>query len=322
MGAYFVRSHSTSLKRDIYGHRYYTLRSLVRANDAVNDGPLTIMGASGLPAIGANWTWGSLGEYDNWAFCLAEMSVNQLLEGSGEVSDLWMVEQYFSTAYNYIRCQDTGFQDPVSEPPLITGTFVRYTQEAQFDLNGKPFQNSSYEQYKGPQVEWDANRPSVSIQQNFLTLGLNIFAPMVDTVNDSPLWGLPARCIKLSNVTYTRQVYGICTYYYTIRYDFDIQMNMDTSGNIVGFDRFLLDHGTRVRLGEWVSGVWTTFGAINPADPRNYMRWKDANGENAETDLDGLGNAITASGSQVYKLWQKYPASNFFTLSIPASLDS
>src|SRR5690606_22693106 len=99
------------------------------------------------------------------------------------------------------------------------------------DRYGNPIKSSSHEQFRGSNVEFDANRPTVWVDQNVSSLGLATFASMIDCVNDRPLWGLPKRRIKLSNVTWERKMYGTCRFYYTRKLEFDIRYD--------GFDRRL-----------------------------------------------------------------------------------
>jgi hypothetical protein len=135
------------------------------------------------------------------------------------------------------------------EPQKISGTFAKYTKEAVFDRNGNAIVTSSWERMKGPEVEFDHNRPAVRVEQNVVALDLATVAPMIDTVNDATLWGLAERTIKLTNFAWERKLYGSCNFYYTRVFDFDIDYNT--------WDRNLLDEGTKCLNGEWgpVGGI-------------------------------------------------------------------
>ena len=153
-------------------------------------------------------------------------------------------------------------------------------------------------------VEFDSNRPTVSIGMNLSVLPLSTFAPMVDTVNDAVLWGLPKRCVKLTNVSWSRQLYGTCTFYYTVNYEFDCRY--DT------FDRKVYDEGTKI-LNKDIANADKT-------NPEHFVRYKDVNGDYSRVFLDGNGAAITGSASPVEIDIEYYKESNFTTLGIPASL--
>jgi len=125
---------------------------------------------------------------------------------------------------------------------------------------------------------------------------------MVDTLNDRPLWGLEARKIKLSNVSWERLLYGTCTFYYKVTYEFDIRMDDD------GFDRKLIDEGTK----ELKPGG-------DPNDPRDFQVYKDGNGENTRVLLDGAGKALTAEADPFEIDLKYYKESNFGLLGLPTS---
>lgn len=277
--------------RDNEGHREYNATWLVQA-DNPSVGPAGIFAASGLPAIGAAWP------EDAWAFCLPESEATPLVDKEQNI--WWHVVQKFSTK-PLKRCQTASIEDPLDEPPKLSGSFLRYTKEATVDRNGRPIQSSSHEVMRGKLVEKDGNRPQVIIEMNFGSNQLSTFAPMIDTVNDSTLWGLPARCVKLSNAPWRRVLYGICTYYYTVAFEFDIDYNT--------WDRRLIDHGTRVLA---CGG--------NPNNPLDFVAYQDNNGNTGHVILDGSGNAWNGTGSPGYIDAEFYSESNLLLLGIPSSL--
>lgn len=237
--------------RDDSGFREFGITNLVKTTD-VMDGPYVVMNATGLPAIGSIWNFGN--DVDTWAFCQPYMKVSRHSGiPAGEKGYWWEVSQKFSTK-PISRCQDTPVEDPLLEPQKVSGNFGKYTIEAVYDRSGNLLKSSSHEQLKGRQVEFDNNKPSVVIQQNVATLGLNTFSQMIDTVNDGPMWGLSARMIKLSNAPWERKFYGKCHVYYTRTLEFDIDYKT--------FDRVALDEGTKVLRGHWISGTNTGSGLI------------------------------------------------------------
>lgn len=306
-------------ERDSEGYRTFTITNLVKTTNK-DDGPMTVMNCPGLPAIGSVWNFGN--DVDLWCFCFPDMSIKIHEEREGEPSVLWRVDQKFSNK-PFKRCQDTNIEDPLMEPQKVSGSFIKYTEEAAQDRFGRFLLYSNWEQMRGPQVEFDANRPVVRIEQNVGTLGLATFSQMVDTVNDAPLWGLPARCIKLSNPTWERKIYGTCYYYYTRTFEFDIMYNT--------FDRFILDQGHTSLHGHWgksptgtsTRSTWIVDNIDGaPADktnPQHFDKHKDRKAENTTTLLDGFGRPLDDGDNPVYFRIEKYHESNFLSLGIPTS---
>ena len=307
-------------ERDSEGYRSFMVTHIVETDDYL-DGPATVMACAGLPQIGDTWAYGN--DSDIWSFCWPDMSVKILSERVGDPSKLWEVNQKFSNKpIPSRRCQDVSIDDPLMEPQKVSGSFTKYTEEATQDRFGRFLLYSNWEQMRGPQVEFDNNRPTVRIEQNWPTLELDTFSQMVDTVNDAPLWGLPARCVKLSNTSWERKFYGACTYYYTRVFEFDI--------NFRTFDRQILDQGHSTLHGHWgratgtaTSNTWIVDNidgaAPDPHNPQHFDRHKDRKAENTVTLLDGYGRPLQDGLNPVYFTIQKYDESNFLLLGIPTS---
>lgn len=298
-----------SLVRDEEGHRTYRLTTLVRTT-STEDGPQTVMNTPGLPVVGSLWTFGN--DLDPWAFCYPSMRVTVHQEKKGHPNKEWEVEQIFSTR-PLNRCQDTTIDDPLLEPDKISGNFVKYTREAKQDNTGELVDSSSNEPFRGPQAEIDANRPTVRIAQNIGSLGLEVFSEMVDTVNDDSLWGLSARKIKLSNVSWERKLYGLCTFYYTRIFEFDV--------NFKTFDLKVPDEGTKVLAGNWSEAdppVWVPGVGLDKENPTHFIRSVDRFGNIQRTLLDGDGNPVTDIANKVMLTFEVYEESNFLTLGIPS----
>lgn len=260
------------MTRDEEGHREYSIRSLVKCSSYL-DGPAVVSQTAGLFAVGSTWSVDN--DTDSWAFCIPKMTISPVLED--EKNTEWYVDQIFTTR-PLRRCQDTAIEDPLNEPARIGGSFVKYTEEAAYDRNGDAIINSSYEQIRGQEVERDRNRPTVWVEINRSTLPLATVTALMDYVNDSTMWGLAARCIKLSAFTWERKLYGSCSYYYTLRYEFDI--NFDT------FDRDLLDKGTKILMPGGTAG--------NLAHYQVYQ--ESATDTPVEVILDGAGNPWDSTG--------------------------
>jgi len=323
------------MTRDDDGHRTYKIKHLVQAH--ILDGPAIVIQASGLPAAGDQWNFDN--DIDVWAFCLPSTSVNIHQEKTGDPNEYWAVENTFTTK-PMRRCQTETIENPLLEPQKVSGSFVKYTDEATTDRYGYLINNSSHETIRGPNVQFDASRPTVSISQNVPDLELPLLSQLANTVNDSPLWGLPARCVKLSAISWERVLYGICTFYFTRKFEFDI--NWDT------FDKTVLDEGTKVLNGEWATdaadlalasrndpqpegSTWKLL-PINgsppdPNNPQHFIRYKDKNGENTRALLDENGEPLGVTTypflgeiNPNYLLIEKYLESNLLLLGIPTDL--
>lgn len=238
--------------RDDQGYRTYRIKWLVYASSK-NDGPATVLATPGLPLPGSLWAFGN--DLDIWCWCRPETEVSLHEHQEGEPHHWWTVEQVFSNKPQSLtggtdaqRCHDLQIEDPLLEPPRVSGGFKHYQDEAQIDKDGLQIHNSAWEQIKGNIVEFDAGRPTVTIEQNVATQleAVSLPAQYMHNVNDAPLWGLPTRTIKLSDASWSKEYYGQCTIYYKRTLIFDVMYET--------FDRTALDEGTKVLNGHWGSG--------------------------------------------------------------------
>jgi hypothetical protein len=217
--------------------------------------------------------------------------------------------------------------------------------EAIKDRNGTPFKSSSHEMFRGPQVEYDSSHPTVHIEQNVSTLELPLCTSLMDHLNDDTLWGLDARRIKLSNFSWEEKWYDVCSYYYTRIFDFEVKNNANDS-----WDNTILDEGTRVLNGRWADtddaectadDRWVTVdvcgAAPDQANPQDFTRYKDRNGENSRVLLNGAGKPANATTLQVISgtgetgtgntgeiaelQFEYYPEGDFTQLNIPTTID-
>lgn len=314
--------------RDAEGHRTYKVKFKVISDTPNTDGPATVLRTPGLFIVGAVWAFGGA-EVDLWAWCRADATITPV---DPPVVTQWEVEQTFSSKppdRKKSRCQDLPITDPILEPPKVSGSFVTYTEEATYDRFGNAILTSSHEIIRGPQVEFDKNRPQVKIEKNYASLNLNLIAPLIDTVNQYPMWGLSPRMIKLSTASWERVYEGSCSPYYKWTFNFDVRY--DT------FDRDLLDEGNKVLNGDWDtnSGRWILQkigGRLpNPSNPSHFCRFKDRNGENCRVVLNGAGlpadvntgtgsgTGSTADGGPGNVHVEKYSESDFSFLNLPVS---
>jgi len=280
---------------DEQGHRTYDVKWLVETDDT-DDGPSVAFTATGLPAVGSYYSLGN--DEDLWAFCWPNWKCEPLVERERHL--YWAVHQTFTTK-PLSRCQDSSIGNPLLEPPKLSGSFVTYSKEATRDRAGNYIRNSAYEQIRGAIVERDFANHTVDVVLNKTTLDLNSYCGAIHTVNDATLWGLPKRRVKLSGLSWERNLYGTCTFYYAVKFTFDIKFE--------GFDRVALDEGTRVlaRGG-------------TPGNPQHYIAYRDLNGEPARVILDGTGRAWNGSTYPGFRTIEFYNESNFLLLGIPSSL--
>jgi hypothetical protein len=285
-----------SLDKD--GERTYMIKWLVEST-SVNDDPSIIYNASGLPSVGSGWGYGN--GVDLWAWCRPDWKITPLLRG--EPNTLWTVEQNFASKMTSKRCQNTTIENPLNEPDRIGGSFTKFQRTTLRDKDGNPIMSSSYEPIKG--IQTDDNRPNVTIEKNVSFLGIGTWSPMIDTVNSTPMWGLPARTVKLSNVSWRRLLYGVCTYYYVVSYEFEVDYTT--------FDHPYWDRGNRT-LKE--GGDPTNPKDFKPIEEETtgelmYDVLLDGNGQVWEGESGGPPGIITP---------EIYDESNFLLLGIPATL--
>jgi hypothetical protein len=274
------RQISWSMSRNEEGHRTYKIRHLVESDTGL-DGPANALQTPGLPTPGAAWLVD--GDVDVYAYCRLDADVSIWKEKEGERPRYYVVEQTFSTKPNK-RCSELQFEDPLLEPPKVSGSFVRYTEEFTRDRSGAPIINSAWEQVRGPQVEFDKNRPQVKVSMNLPDLDLGLLASMADTVNDAPLWGVPRRCIKLAPPSWEKKYYGLCYSYYTVNLEFDIRYET--------FDRNFI-----VLNGKWnAAGNWelVNIGSSPPDryNPAHFIRFTDKKSDPCKVTLNGAGVPI------------------------------
>lgn len=309
---------------DDEGHRDYRLTSQVKCTRG--DGPLTIYTTPGLPAIGSIWSYG--GDIDAWAFCTPKVEVDLYKheEGKDGAWNLYKVTNHFSSKPKGKRCQDTTIDDPLMEAPTISGDFSLQSKVARYDKDGYLLMSSSLEPIEGPEAEFDEVSPGVQIGINYLTISLYALSQAINTVNASPLWGLPARCIRLVGAPWERKLYGRCCYYYTVNYKFQASVAYDKGGNVMsGWDREILDIGTKALSGylDKNTGAWVTVNvagsAPDPTNPNHFVDYTDLNGKHTKVWLNGAGIPVDTMDDAGTWIFKKYHESNFLSLGIPTA---
>lgn len=293
------------MTRDDDGHRTYKIGFKVQST-SVDDGPLTILGASGLPTIGSTWSYGN--DSDSWAFCYPTATVSMMAD-EDQPGFYWRVDRTFSTK-PLRRCQTDTIENPLSEPQKISGSFVRHMRKADKDKDGNLILSSSHEPIQG--IERNSDRHTVNVEQNVANLGLATVTAIINHLNDATLWGVDARKILFSGFSWERLLYGTCTYYYKRRFEFEVRNNPDD-----GFDlEDVADMGFK-ELDDTIVGA-------DKDNPTHFRYIKDKAGENTPVPLmlDNNGEVNTDPvGSPAFRpTIEIYGEANLLTLSIPTSL--
>lgn len=266
---------------DDEGYRVYKVKYRVKCS-SVADGPMTALTAPGLPRVGDPWVIGN--DSDPWAWCRHKNTITPVV--TGEPNSQFIIEFTFSNKPGK-TCQDETIDNPLLQPMKISGSFLKFTEEITKDRFGLPVMNSAFEQLKGPTIEFDTICPVVRIDQNVADLQLPLLCQMQYTLNNAPLWGLPRRTIRFICVNWEKKYYGTCNAYYSRTMEFEIRYK--------GFDRDILDEGTKVLHGRWniSTGSWDllNIGGVppDPNNPQHFDKFKDKHGENTRVILNGAG---------------------------------
>lgn len=313
--------------QDEEGDRTWKIKFIVDTDDFM-DGPFTVLNTPGLPRPGASvWSFGN--DIDIWAFCTPEVELGIHKEREGDPANTWAMVYTFSTKPpKGKRCADQQVEDPLMQPFKISGTFSKYQEEVAFDRFEQPVLTSSHERIRG--VQFDANRPTIRIEGNILTLNYALVTSLIDNVNDATLWGLPRRCVKFSNFSFEEQYYGQCYKYYKVSMEFEINANT--------FDREELDEGSKALNGKWnkTTGVYDLVNVAGVApdryDPTHFKRYQDRYGNYTNAILNGEGLPassvirLSGVGTGTFSTLaarvriEKYTESNLLILGIPAVL--
>lgn len=286
---------------EISDDNYRTYRCTRKVKADRLDGPRTVRNTPGLPLPGSQWNFGN--DLDAFCWCRPVVDV-RAVQQKDEATTIWELDFEFSNRpRNDERCMDQETENPLMLPQQVSGSFSRGSEVATHDMWGDPITNSAHEMLLGDQVTFDVFRPTVRVSQNVPILQLDMFAPMVGTVNVNPLWGLPARAILLTNASWTKKFWSTCAVYWERVFDFDIATKIDPNTGIAfgAWDRDLIDEGSRALKGHLVTvGECEEGGPVyvlddvcgqppNPDNPLHYVKMQDANGNPMRVILDGNG---------------------------------
>jgi hypothetical protein len=299
MSTFVLGARKASLNRKAeFGHRVYKITYLIMSTTD-RAGPAEAILTPGLPQYGDTWSYGE--EVDVWAWCRYDTEVQQIFPENMR-GQHWAVTFTFSTEPDDKGCAQQQIQNPLLQPPKISGSFTKFREETAVDRFGSPIRNSAWELLRGPQVEFDDARPTIKIEMNVASLNLPLLYAMRECVNAYDMWGFPPRCIKLSQVSWERLFYGVCFPYY--KWHLEFELNPKT------WDKTILDQGTAALNGHWDVAPKLPSGAVNPtfgnyvldpmpgyvgspnpdaSIPSHFKRFGDQQGNPKKLTLDGGG---------------------------------
>lgn len=176
------------------------------------------------------------------------------------------------------RCADTDFENPLDEPPKLSGSFLRNLITADHDRFLSPLSNSADE----PEfTEVDDSRDTLVVEFNTDQVYLALRAQMRDKVNDAAIWGLGRRQVKLSQWSWDVLYFGSCFPYARNRLEFEININQ--------WDFVRIDQGYRIKDG------------VDAAGNQKYRKLMDGRDQPLQKPrlLDGAGNLLAAGAGAV-----------------------
>ena len=292
------------------GYRDYWIKFFVES--FAGDGPQTVTFASGLPFVGQPWNYGN--DFDSGAYCTPFIGITQHGPAEEDGEPFWILEYKF-TSRPRANCQDYQYDNPVLRPPKVSGSFIERSIKVRKDKDGEDILTTSHELVE---VQETKAYPVVQIEQYGLDLGLSTFSTMVNGVNDAPLWGLAARTVKLSNVSWQKLQWGSCFDYYTRFLDFEI--------NFSTWDHsYIPNKGQKMIRGAWVytpppvdTWLYSIDEGADADNPTDYIDAYDPRGSSVENWLDPDTGAPTDTPNYLdeKKLRTEH---NFLTLGIPTS---
>lgn len=309
------------LSSDDNGYRTYKLRLLIEVTDS-EDGPATAAQCAGVPLPGDMWAIDN--DLDVWVWARPDYTITPLVN---EEPNYWFVGEYTFSNKPLTRdqaerrrgCHDIQIEDPLLEPHRVSGTFSKKTKEATHDRFGNAILNPAHEVVRGPAVEFDESRPTIKVVQNVPLLQFDLLCFLIDGLNDSALWGFPARWVRFANCTWEQQYHGQCYGYYTRTLEFEVRED---------WDRDILAEGEKVLKGHWgdegeegAGWVLDEIGgeAPDPDDPSHFIRAVDRHGNPTRLILTDGGEPATQLAIAVTGIAVDSPALGEMTVTVESA---
>lgn len=168
--------------------------------NAKTDGPITARQSVGIPAYREPYRW--FGDVNNWAFCNGlETSLREV----DKTKKVWRIKVTHSTRAT--SRDNTPRENPLDEPPELSGSFVEGSRIVYKDKDGAFIRNSAGQQFVGG-LEQPEGYDTLSYKVNTATIDLALRASLANKVNSAALWGLPARCVWFKQWQWVVRYFG------------------------------------------------------------------------------------------------------------------
>lgn len=182
-------------------------------------------------------------------------------------------------------------QDVTQWVPRVAWSFAQFQRDLDQDINGNAIVNSAGVPFN-PTIKADDSRPILQLVRNEPTFDLTLAEDFRDTVNQNVWWGYNPRCVKVSNISSTRQFNQDIGFFWETTYEFHINENT--------WDENVLDAGVMQLNGSGSDIVPISKNGIPVPDP---------------VPLNGSGAPLSVGGTPNYLTFQVYPTSDFSKLN-------
>lgn len=184
--------------------------------DDRDDGPATVLGAVGIPAIGAVYV--TAAESDAAAYCISRTP-----QVSSDNPGLWEVRVKYTTDFRI----DPGDlePDPTLRTPKWTFSFGKENRSVMYDLDGQPIVNICGQPFSPP-LEIPMTRPIIEIEINKSTFSYTNILDLYDSVN-STIWnGFPIGSVLCDSVTVSGPNQENGTFFWAFKYHLSINFDL------------------------------------------------------------------------------------------------
>ena len=197
------------------GVRTYRLTYQV-LTDSVNDGPIAVLAASGLPRIGDTFGFGNSSDFG--AYCKRRTA-----RQPDETGLKWQVEVEWASDSK--PPTETPPENPLDELPKYSLGFVRETAPLEKDGSGSAIVNSAGVPFNPP-IEVEVSRPVLKVQRNeppdFITLAARAIEYQ-DAVNSDTFYGAVAGKARMMSIEvsteFKRNGVSYCVVSYEIQFN-------------------------------------------------------------------------------------------------------
>lgn len=194
------------------------------------DGPLAVANNSGIPAYGSSYSYES--ETDLWAFAESiDVDPNPLrINHKGQQRYKWLIKMTHSSIPSDHSPNDSR-ENPLDDPPVVSGSFLRRTRPTNRDRNGNRIENTASDSYI-PRVEREDALDTLRLEFNTATLNLSTRAQYIGKVNSDSIWGLQKRQAKMTRWDYQVLYAGTFLAYIRHSMEFEISFEQHPTENV------------------------------------------------------------------------------------------